>query len=66
MENSTSKVRNVMPRIRGLQVGQSIHFPIEWMDTVRCQTSKCNALCGGKRSTRLDTDERKIYVYRKE
>lgn len=66
MGNNISRARHVMPRIKAMEVGQTISFPIEWMDTVRVQTSKCNALCGGKRSTKLETEERKIYVVRKE
>lgn len=54
-----------MPKIKALEVGNSVAFPIEWMDTVRAQTSKCNAIFGGSRSTRLETPERKIYVDRK-
>lgn len=61
-----SRAKNVMPRIKALAVGETIFFPIEWMDTVRAQTSKCNAIYGGMRSTRLDTADRKIYVDRKE
>ena len=64
-ENITSRAKDVMPKIKALEVGDSIEFPIEWMDTVRAQTSKCNALNGGSRSTRLNTAERKIYVERK-
>ena len=60
-----SKAREVMPKIKALQVGESVSFPIEWMDTVRAQASKCNAINGGVRSTRLETGERKIYVDRK-
>lgn len=60
-----SRAKNVMPRIKALEVGESVAFPIEWMDTVRAQTSKCNAIHGGARSTRTETEERKIYVERK-
>lgn len=60
-----SRAKNVMPRIKALQVGESVSFPIEWMDTVRAQTSKCNAIHGGVRSTRMETEERLIYVDRK-
>lgn len=60
-----SRAKNVLPKIKALKVGERVAFPIEWMDTVRTQTSKCNALNGGVRSTRLDTEERKIYVERK-
>lgn len=64
-EKIVSRARDVMPRIKALEVGQSVAFPIEWMDTVRAQTSKCNAIHGGTRSTRTETAERKIYVERK-
>lgn len=64
-KKSISRARQVLPLIRALQVGESVSFPIEWMDTVRAQTSKCNAIHGGTRSTRQDTSERKIYVDRK-
>lgn len=60
-----SKAKQVMPKIKALEVGQGVSFPLEWMDTVRTQTSKCNALYGGFRSTRMDKDERKIYVERR-
>ena len=65
-EKITSRARQVLPKIKALTIGESVSFPIEWMDTVRAQTSKCNALSGGKRVTRLATDERLIYVDRKE
>jgi hypothetical protein len=60
-----SRAKDVMPKIKALEVGESVSFPIEWMDTVRAQTSKCNAINGGVRSTRMETEERKIYVDRK-
>lgn len=60
-----SRAKDVMPKIKALEVGESISFPIEWIDTVRAQTSKCNAINGGVRSTRMETEERKIYVDRK-
>lgn len=60
-----SRAKDVMPKIKALEVGESVSFPIEWMDTVRAQTSKCNAIYGGSRSTRMETEERKIYVDRK-
>ena len=60
-----SRAKDVMPKIKALEVGESVSFPIEWMDTVRAQTSKCNAIKGGVRSTRMETEERKIYVDRK-
>ncbi len=60
-----SRAKDVMPKIKALEVGESVSFPIEWIDTVRAQTSKCNAIHGGVRSTRMETDERKIYVDRK-
>lgn len=65
-EKAVPKVRKVMPQIRAMSVGDTLSFPIEWMDTVRSQTSKTNALLGGKRSTRLEVDERLIYVERTE
>ena len=61
----TSKAKNILPQIKALLVGESVSFPIEWIDTVRAQTSKCNAIYGGCRSTRMDTADRKIYVERK-
>lgn len=64
MNKKLPRVRMVMPRIKELNVGETIEFPIEWMDTVRSQTSKCNALLGGKRSTRLEVEDRKICVTR--
>ncbi len=60
-----SKAKQIMPRIKDLPVGESVSFPIEWMDTVRCQTSKCNVLYGGLRSTRMDKEDRVIIVERK-
>ena len=60
-----SRAKDVMPKIKALEVGESVSFPIEWIDTVRAQTSKCNAIHGGVRSTRMETDEREIYVDRK-
>lgn len=60
-----SRAKDVMPKIKALEVGESVSFPIEWIDTVRAQTSKCNAIHGGVRSTRMETEERKIYVDRK-
>jgi len=60
-----SRAKDVMPKIKALKVGESVSFPIEWIDTVRAQTSKCNAINGGVRSTRMETEERKIYVDRK-
>lgn len=60
-----SRAKDVMPKIKALGVGESVSFPIEWIDTVRAQTSKCNAINGGVRSTRMETGERKIYVDRK-
>lgn len=60
-----SRAKDVMPKIKALEVGESVSFPIEWIDTVRAQTSKCNAINGGVRSTRMETEERKIYVDRK-
>lgn len=65
-EKNKSRAKNVMPRIKALEIGQSVSFPIDWMDTVRAQTTKCNAIMGGSRSTRLETEERLIYVDRKE
>ena len=64
-EITTSRAKEVMPKIKALEPGESISFPIEWIDTVRAQTSKCNAVLGGMRSTRLEKPERKIYVDRK-
>lgn len=63
-EKTISRAKNVMPKIKTLAIGESVAFPIEWMDTVRSQTSKCNAINGGSRSTRMDTSERLIYVTR--
>lgn len=63
-EKITSRAKEVMPKIKALKIGESVSFPIEWMDTVRSQASKCNAINGGIRSTRVKTDERKIYVSR--
>ncbi|WP_277064552.1 hypothetical protein [Prevotella aurantiaca] len=56
----------MMSRIKALEVGEAVYFPIEWMDTVRAQASKANALLGGKRSTRIEVGERLIYVERSE
>ncbi len=61
-----SRAKNVMSRIKALEVGEAVCFPINWMDTVRAQASKANALLGGRRSTRLDTEDRVIYVERSE
>lgn len=65
-EKLQSKAKNVLQRIKALEVGEAICFPIDWMDTVRVQASKANALLGGKRSTRLETENRVIYVERSE
>lgn len=65
VEKVLSRAKGVMPKIKELEVGEMVSFPIEWMDTVRAQTSKCNAINGGVRSTRVETEERKIYVIRK-
>lgn len=65
-EKVQSKRKNVMSRIKELKVGEAVSFPIEWMDTVRVEASKANALFGGKRSTRMDVIERLIYVERAE
>lgn len=65
-EKVQSKRKNVMSRIKALKVGEAVSFPIEWMDTVRAQASKANALLGGKRSTRMEVGERLIYVERAE
>lgn len=65
-EKVQSKRKNVMSRIKALKVGEVVSFPIEWMDTVRAQASKANALFGGKRSTRMEVGERLIYVERAE
>lgn len=65
MAEKSSRARNVLPKIKALKVGDTVAFPIEWMDTVRAQTSKCNALHGGVRATRQDTPARLIYVERK-
>lgn len=65
-EKVQSKRKNVMSRIKALKIGEAVSFPIEWMDTVRAQASKANALFGGKRSTRMEVSERLIYVERAE
>ena len=65
-EKVQSKRKNVMSRIKALEVGEAVYFPIEWMDTVRAQASKANALLGGKRRTRIEVGERLIYVERSE
>lgn len=64
-EKVLSRAKNVMPKIKALKVGESVGFPIEWMDTVRAQTSKCNTIYGGARSTRCESQLRKIFVDRK-
>ncbi len=64
MNNKKSRAKKVLPRIKDLKVGQRISFPIEWVDTVRAQTSKCNLIYGGIRVTRTDSEERTIYVER--
>lgn len=64
-EKMTSRTQKVMPQIKSMKIGDIISFPIEWVDTVRAQTSKCNAIEGGVRSTYMDKSERKIYVERK-
>ena len=61
-----SKARHVMARLRAMQVGDIISFPLEWMDTVRVQASRCNLLNGGKRSTFVSHNERSINVKRVE
>lgn len=65
-KKTQSKRKNVMSKIKALEVGEAVSFPIEWMDTVRAQASKANALFGGKRSTRMEVGERLIYVERAE
>ena len=63
-QKKQSRQKKVMTSIRQMGVGEQIHFPIEWMDTVRAQASKANILLGGKRSTHIERDERRIYVER--
>ena len=60
-----SRTQKVLPKIKAMKVGDVISFPIEWIDTVRAQTSKCNAIQGGVRSTYMNKSDRKIYVERK-
>lgn len=50
--------------IRGLEVGMSVSFPIEWIDTVRAQTSKCNLIMPGRRITSTNKEARIIEVKR--
>lgn len=64
-EKVQSRAKNVLPKIKALEVGETVSFPIEWLDTVRAQTSKCNAIYGGVRATHLETEKRKIHVERK-
>lgn len=64
MERKISKARNVLTKIRALKPGDTVSFPIEWMDTVRAQSSKCNAIYGGRRATSVDSDKRLIHVER--
>ena len=66
MKKQRNRASQVLPRIKAMEVGDDICFPIEWMDTVRAQTSKCNLLFYGERSTRVSRDDRKIYVTRTE
>lgn len=63
-EKFKTKASQVMPKIRDLMKGEAVVFPIEWMETVRVQTSKCNAIMGGKRRTYIDKEEKVIYVER--
>ena len=64
-EKRPNRAKGVLPRLKAMKTGDTIYFPIEWMDTVRAQTSKCNLLYGGRRSTRVDSVNRRIYVDRK-
>ncbi len=62
--NTRSRASQVLPRIKAMEIGDEISFPIEWLDTVRTQTSKVNTLYMGNRVTRLDRINRKIHVIR--
>ncbi len=59
-----SRAKKVLPMIRGLEVGMSVSFPIEWIDTVRAQTSKCNLIMPGRRITSTNKEARIIEVKR--
>lgn len=60
------KARHVMVRLRAMQIDDVISFPIDWLDTVRTQSSKCNLLYGGKRNTYICREDRTINVKRTE
>lgn len=63
MEEKPKKMR---PQIVGLQVGESVSFPIEKMKTIRAQTSELNCIMQRVYSTSLNRVDRTIIVTRKE
>lgn len=61
-QSQNSKIYSV---ISSLNVGDAAEFPIEKIDSVRTLTSKCNAINGGQRCTKMNRINRTITVYRK-
>lgn len=59
-----SKAKHVMKTLKEMIVGDIVSFPIEWVDTVRVQSCKCNLLYGGSRSTSINRESRLISVER--
>lgn len=57
-----SRASQVMPKIRALAVGESVSFPIEWIDTVRTQACKCSMLTMERRRVQASPQERVVYV----
>lgn len=60
------KPKKMRPQIVGLQVGESVSFPIEKMKTIRAQTSELNCIMQRVYSTTLNRVDRTIIVTRKE
>ena len=58
--------KKMRTQIVGLNVGESVAFPIEKMKTIRAQTSELNCIMQRVYATRLNRDDRTIVVIRKE
>lgn len=59
-----SRIKNIMGRIRNMEIGEIVEFPIEWKVSVQVTMSNCNAIYGGKRFSRKDDIKRVIRVFR--
>lgn len=60
------KPKKMRPQIVGLQVGESVSFPIEKMKTIRAQASELNCIMQRVYATTLNRVDRTIIVTRKE